>query len=242
MRKLIYVIFIFISVNAFSQEEADSTRNPLKVSGTVSLNSNGIAPIPAFSLGKPALIAALSLKKNRFSYDPQLSYGLDIRPWIIDNWLHYRVIEKPEFELKTGFDASMFFSEYKTPDEVILRGQRYATFELAGIYKMSRKSSLSFVTWYDRGLDKGTLIGYFFNLVADRSDISVGKHLLMDINVQIFYIDYTGKNDGLFISPKISSSVRNLPFSITFQAIQTVNSNISPFPKFRWNLGLAYSF
>lgn len=242
MRELLCFIFIFISTLAFTQEKTDTTKNPLKFSGVFSLNSNGIAAIPAFSLGKPAFITYLSLKRNRFSYEPQLSYTFNLKPWVIDNWFHYRLIDKPGFELRATFDASMFFSDTKISDTVVWLGQRYATFGFTGIYKITRESSFSLIAWYDRGLDKGTLIGYYFNLVADRSDIGIGKHGLMAVNFQVFYVDYTGKNDGLFISPKISFSLRNVPYSIYFQAIQAVTSNITPFPGFRWNAGLAYSF
>jgi hypothetical protein len=241
MRELFCILFIFIAAHAFSKEESDTTKSPIKLSGVISLNSNGIAPIPAFSLGQPALIAGFSMKKKRFSYDPQLSYTLNFKPWIIDNWLHYRLIDKPRFVLRTGVDASMFFSEYKTPD-VVWRGQRYGTLELMGLYKISQEFSLALMYWYDRGLDKGTIRGHFFNMVIDRPDIGIGKKVLVSVNLQVFYINYTGKNDGLFLSPKLSSSVRNVPISVFFQAIQAVTSNINPFPGFRWNAGLAWPF
>ena len=51
-------------------------------------------PIPSFALGKPALSANLSVVKGRFSYDPQLSYDLHLKPWIIDNWFHYKLVDK----------------------------------------------------------------------------------------------------------------------------------------------------
>jgi hypothetical protein len=133
MRKLFFIIFSIIATFAISKEKSDTTKSPLKVSGEVTLNSNGIAPIPAFALGKPTISANITLKKNRFSYNPQLSYGLDFKPWIIDNWFRYQLMETPKFELRTSLDISMFFSEYETPDEVIWRGQRYMALELAGV-------------------------------------------------------------------------------------------------------------
>lgn len=151
-------------------------------------------------------------------------------------------MDKPKFEMRAGFNISMFFSEYKTPDEEIWRGQRYIAFELAGKYNLSRTSSLSLMAWYDKGLDPGTITGYFFNFVFDRSDISVGKYLLLAVNLQTFYIDYTDENDGLFISPKISFSVRNVPAFLFYQGIHPLISNISPYPDFQWNIGLGYLF
>jgi hypothetical protein len=227
---------------SFSKEKADSANTKLKFNGNLSLNSNGMAPIPSFSLNDPALIAAFTLQKKRFSFDPQIAYGLNLRPWIIDTWVHYRLIYKPSFELRTGIDFGMIFSEYKTEDYTILQGQQYITLELAGIYKISPKSSVSLMYWNDNGQDPETINGNFINLVYDRTDIKVGRTFFLSVNVQLFYIGYTGNNDGLFISPRIASSVSNLPFSLFLQVTQALTSNIEPYPGFKWNAGLAYIF
>jgi len=242
MRKTFSLLFLFIFISAYSTEKSDSTKSKLQFYGNVSLNSNGIAPIPAFSLGKPALIAAFTLQKKRFSFDPQIAYGIDMRPWLIDNWVHYRLIYKPKFELRTGFDFSMFFGEYDAGDYKILQGQQYLTFEIAGIFKFSPKSTLSLMCWSDNGQDHGSIKGFYYNAVYEKSDIAIGKSVLFSGSMQVFYLGYTANNDGLFISPKISFAIRNIPLSIFFQATQALISNIEPFPGFRWNAGLACTF
>jgi len=234
------ILFFFIFTLSYSLEKADSTKAKLKASATISLNSNGIASIPAFSLDKPAIIGSFILAKGRFSYEPMLAYGPDLKPWFIDNWLNYKIIDKPAFELRTAFNLSTFFSEYKLPDDTILQGQRYFAFALTGVYKFSPNTSLTVAYWNDRGQDHG-LKGHFFNLVGERSEINIGKHVLLALALQVFYINYDGNNDGFFITPKIAFSIRNVPFSVFFQATQAIQSNISPFPKFRWNVGLAYT-
>jgi hypothetical protein len=242
MRILFCFVFIVIVIPIFSREKADSAKTKLIFNGCLSINSNGLAPIPSFSLDKPALIAAFTLQKKRFSYDPQIAYGLDMRPWIIDNWLHYRLIYKPGFELRTGFDFSMFFSEYDAGDTKILQGQQYLTFEIAGIFKFSPKSSLSLMYWSDNGQDPGSIKGNFYNMVYDRADIEIGESILFSGSLQFFYIGYEGNNDGLFVSPKIALSVKKIPLSLFFQATQALTSNIEPYPGFRWNAGLGYMF
>jgi hypothetical protein len=236
------LLFLFFFTLAYSIENTDSTKAKLHFSGNVSLNTNGMAPIPSFSLGKPAIIANLSLQKRRFSYDPQVAYGLDMRPWIIDNWVHYRLINKPKFELRVGFDFSMFFSEYDAGDYNILRGEQYLTAEIAGVYKFSPGSILTLMYWSDNGQDHGSIKGNFYNIVYERSDIKIGESVLFAASLQLFYIGYTGNNDGLFVTPRVALSVRNLPLSLFFQATQAITSNIEPYPGFRWNAGLAYLF
>ena len=241
LRKSLSLLFLFIFTVTYSVEPGDSLKNKLKASATFSLNSNGISSIPAFSLGKPAVMASVSLAKNRFSYDPTLAYGLDFKGWFIDSWLHYRLIDKPHFEFRPGFNFSTFFSDYKNQDETIRQAQRYFTIEFTGTYKFSSTSSLTVGYWNDRGQDKGTLLGHFFNLVGERSDIRIGKSILLTVDLQMFYIDYEGDNDGLFLSPKVIASLRRKPFTIFFQPIQALESNITPFPGFRWNLGMGYT-
>jgi hypothetical protein len=241
MRISFLLLFIFVSTISWSKEPDDITRTKLKAGAAVSLNSNGMASIPAFSLGKPAIIAAISLSKNRFSYTPTLAYGLDLRPWFIDNWLNYKIIRKPKFELTAGFNLSTFGSKYNLPDGSILEAQRYFAYAMTGVYKLSDKNSLTIAYWNDNGQEKGTIRGHFINFIFERNEMNIGNNVLFSSALQIFYINYDGNNDGLFVAPKISTSVRNIPFSVFLQATQAINSNISPFPGFRWNIGISYT-
>ena len=239
MKPAAILIFLFIFSASWSQENKKKVPPKLEANATVSINSNGIAYVPAFSLGKPAIIGTLSLVKGRFSYDPQLSYSLELRPWIIDNWFHYKIIDRPSFEFRAGTVISSFFSEVETGDEVIWQAQKYQAVEFISRYKFTPKSSLSFTYLLDRGQDRGTTHGHFFNLQAERSEISLGQKGLLAATLQVFYINYTGNEDGLFAAGNISASMRQIPFSIFFQAIQAITSNIDPFPPFKWNVGLA---
>ena len=241
MRFTFCLLFIFITVFSFSKKKTVNSERKLQTTASVSLNSNGMAPVPAFSLDKPAIMASISLVKNRFSYEPTLAYGLDSRPWFIDNWMHYKLIVRPAFELRTGFNPSSYFSEYAPTDEFVWHCQRYFTFEVAGMYKFSPAGSLSMLYWNDRGQEPESIKGHYLAFFCDRSEINIGNKIQMNLNVQLFYINYDGNNDGLFISPKISSSVRNSPFSLFFQANQPLQSNITPFPKFKCNAGISYS-
>ena len=227
MRAFISVLFIFIFGIAFPQENPDVSDKRLKAAANVSLNSNGVASIPAFSLGKPAIIASVSLTKNRFSYDPVLAYGVNMKPWFIDNWLHYKIIRNPSFELRTGINFSTFFTDYKLTDETILRGDRYLALEVAATYKFQSNTSLTLMYWNDNGLEPGTISGHFLDLVGEKTDMKIGKSILMSANIQLFIITYDGNNDGLFISPKISFAMRNVPISLFWQGTQVIKSNIN---------------
>lgn len=239
MKIIFSLLFLSIFTISFPQETSD--RSKLKAACTFSINSNGISSIPSFSLGAPAIIAAPSFTLGRFNYEPVLAYDLDIQPWFIDNWIRYKIIDRPKFEFRTGIDFSMYFSDYKLPDETILQAQRYWAVEFTTFYKPTGNSFISAAYWNDNGKDQGTISGHYCSLMAERSEIGIGKSILLTANLHLFYINYSGNNDGLFIAPKISSSVRNLPFVLFFHVIQAIESNISPFPGFSWNLGFAYN-
>lgn len=124
MKTIFSGFFIFVFTVSFPQQKPDTSRVKFISSATFSLNSNGFSSIPAFSLGKPAVVASLALAKGRLSYDPVLAYGLDMKPWYIDSWIHYMLMDKPSVKLRTGVNFSMFFSKYKLPDRSILQGER----------------------------------------------------------------------------------------------------------------------
>jgi hypothetical protein len=238
---LTVILLLSFANSSSAAERPDSTRPKLTAGLTLSLNSNGIASIPAFSLDKPALMASPVLSKGRFSYEPVLAYGLNLKPWFIDNWFNFKLINRPAFELRVAWNLSSFFAEY-TPenDRTFLKTERYYAYALTGTWRFAPKTSLQLAYWNDRGQEEESLKGHFLNSVIERSEMPIGNHILVTAALQVFYINYTGDNDGLFITPKVSASVRNVPLSLFFIATQPLQSNIEPFPKFRWNIGIAY--
>ncbi len=236
------IFFLSLFICSYSNVPADTSRSNLRAGCIFSINSNGIASIPAFSLGKPAAVAAITLSKGRFSLDPVLAYGLNMKPWYIDAWLHFMIVDKPAFKLRTGFNFSNFFTEYKLPDKDILQSERYWAAEIAGFYYFTPNTVMSLMYWRDMGQEPGTISGHYISLTGERNEIKIGAYLMLGCYFQIFYIDYDGNNDGLFVSPKISLSVNGSPLAIFFQATQAIKSNISPFPGFRWNAGIALTF
>ena len=242
LKTLFTLFFASLSNILILCQDSETLSNPeLKASCSFSFNSNGISSIPSFSLGAPAIITAPSFTLGRFNYEPVLAYDLDIQPWFIDNWIRFKIIDRPKFEFRTGANFSMYFSDYKLSDSTILQGQRYWAAEFTAFYKPTASSFISAAYWNDNGIDPGTITGHYLSLMGERSDISLGKNVSLAANLHLFYINYDGSNDGLFISPKLTSSFRKLPFILFLHGIQAITSNISPFPGFSWNLGISYT-
>jgi hypothetical protein len=242
MKSMFFVLFLISFSGAFASEAQDSTKNKLSAAASVSINSNGIASIPAFSLGAPAIIAIVNLNKGRFSYDPVLAYSIDMKPWYFDSWLHYRIIRRTKFELRTGFNFSNFFSHVNLNGQDMIKGERYWAGELAGFFKTSSKNILSLMYWSDNGIDPGSIRGHYISLEDNLINIPIGRRLLFGAGLQLFMISYDGDNDGVFVSPKLSLGIRETPVSVFFQATQEIESNIVPHPGFKWNVGANYNF
>jgi hypothetical protein len=241
------LVFLFLGTALYASEITDSTKSKLKAGATFSLNSNGISSVPAFSLGDPALMASVSIGRGWFSYDPTLAYSLDGHPWFIDNWLHVKLVNRPEFELRTGMNISTYCSKYTVPDGELYGVERYFAYELAATFRFANKMSLLTQYWNDRGQEDWSLKGHFLSTTAEKTDMAIGKHVLCTAALQLFYINYNGNNgdndnnDGFFVAPRVAFSIRNFPVSIFSQVVQAITSNIEPFPGFSINVGIGYT-
>ncbi|MEZ5070728.1 MAG: hypothetical protein R2751_07125 [Bacteroidales bacterium] len=246
MKRTLLLPLLCLSVLTFAQEpgSADGSGGPakkgLEASLGFSLHSNGIAPIPSFSLDKPALAVEASVARGRFSYDPALFYSLDMKPWFIDNWFHYRIVDREVFDLTAGINFSTFCAGMSVDGEEILKAERYFAGSLSATWQLGAKSFLTADYWSDNGQEKGTVSGHFLALAYDLSDLALGAKGLLSFHFLAFYINYTGNNDGLFLSPSATLTGRDLPVSLFLQATQPLQTNIDPSPGFKWNVGIRY--
>jgi hypothetical protein len=247
-KSVFFAVFILFTSSTIAGQNADSIKTKKLHAGVMfSLNSNGISSVPAFSLGDPALMASVSIGKGWFSYDPTLAYSLDGHPWFIDNWLHVKLVNMPEFELRTGMNISTYCSKYTVPEGVLYGVERYFAFELAATFRFANNMSLLTQYWNDRGQEDWSLKGHFLSATAEKTDMGIGKHVLCAAALQLFYINYDGNNgdnnnnDGFFVSPRIAFSIRNFPVSVFSQVVQAITSNIEPFPGFNINVGIGYT-
>src|SRR4051812_24834633 len=79
IKLLLVVVFSSLARISFSQK-TDSTKKLNHFLAAVNVTNNGIAFVPAFSLGKPAVVFDVSAGR-RLSFDPQFRFALDGKPW-----------------------------------------------------------------------------------------------------------------------------------------------------------------
>ncbi len=245
MKKSLTLLFLSFSIFAFSQNNKDSTlTTPIKVSGNVQLTNNGISPVPAFSLDKPALMTAFSIKKGNFSFSPQFNYGIDGKPWSSNNWLRLQFPHN-KFTFRTGVNWSLFFKRgtYTQNNQAydVKVVDRYLELEAAVFYQISEKITLQTIWWHAEGMDKTAVpSGNFYSLSASIAQLKLSNSFNLSLIPNLFYLKNKVPFEGLFISGIAVFSYKKSPFTLSTQGVQPIW--VEPKGKFNWNIGLNYSF
>lgn len=226
--------------------QTDSMSHKLELSGVVILTSNGISQIPAYSLDEPAISAFFFLKLKRFSYEPDINYGINGRPWGMGNSFMYLVTDKKKLKFKSGLALGLAFSypEVLQGGEMVKinKSERYLIAKLIPSYLISKKTTLSLIYWNAKNLEQKSINSInFLSAVLNISNVFVGQRMYCSISPQIFYLDVDGE-DGLFFSPTAAFGIKKFPLYLTSQINTTLYSNMTSDPGFKWNLSLNYKF
>ncbi len=236
MKFYYFILVSLLSINTFANNLADSTKKTWQFHGVIQVNNNGISPVPAFSLGKPALMTSFFVQKGGFTFSPEFNYGLDGKPWVVNQWLRFQK-QHGRFLLRTGANMSLFFG--RAGSEVKLN--QYLALEGFVGYRISDRSSLNLLYWNSHGLDpKAVKSGHFLSLSANISKIPVTKSLILELRPNLFYLTNTIPFKGLFVSEITTISHKKYPVSIFAQVVQPIS--VKPTTNFNWNYGLNYIF
>jgi hypothetical protein len=212
--------------------------------GAIQLNNNGISPVPAFSLGKPALMSALFVRKGGFTYSPEFNYGSDGKPWVINNWLRYQW-QKGRMAYRAGVNLSMFFGretiQQNNKSVINAKLNQYGVLEGGIGYQVSEKTSINLMYWNSYGLDEGSVkTGHFISLSATITKIALSKTLQLQLRPNVFYINNSVPFEGFFVSGIASISYKKFPFLPFIQGVQPIWAKPSSKPN--WNYGVNYIF
>jgi hypothetical protein len=245
-----YLIAVFclslLPNSAQGQASVDST-NQFRFSGTISVNTNGISPIPAFSLGKPAILGFLSLSKRRFSYDPQLAFSSKGVPWFLNNCFRYRFIDGKKFSLRAGLIWGLGYT-YPSIDQngsakTIAKAERFAWIETTPKYVFTEHFALSATTYSGHGFNDGDVdFINFISVVGNVTKVKLIGKTYFNLFPQVFYLNIDNEAEGFFVSGVFAIGVFDFPCTVSCQMNETIDTNLSPDPGFKWNVGLHYDF
>ncbi len=179
------LVFVLLMLTHLSfSKKMDSTKNTAHFSGSVSVTNNGISLIPTFSLGKPATIVNLSIGKGKASFEPELRFALEGKPWSFLFWWRYKLLKSHKFMINIGAHPALNFRTVTSPIDgnKIIVTRRYLATELSPNYLLAKNISIGMYYLYSRGIDKdATRNTHFLTLNSNFSNIKLPKQFFLKL-------------------------------------------------------------
>lgn len=231
-----------LSINA---QDEKSNKFLDDVRGTLSLTHNGIALVPSFSLGEPAMLVDLKFRKGKFSFEPDMRFALEGKPWSMLFWFRYQAIKDKKFTLRTGIHPALNFRTVNimrnTVSEEVLEARRYLAGELVPNYKISDKVSVGMYYLHGRGFDEGVKQLNFLVLNSSFSNIPISGDYYFNFTPQIYYL--TSDDDkGYYTAGFLTLAKKDFPLSLTAIVNKAFETEIVPEDDFIWTVLLNYRF
>jgi hypothetical protein len=226
-------------------QKADSTKSPVHFSGAISVTNNGISLVPTFSLGKPAVLFHLSRGKGRLSFDPDMRFALQGKPWSFLFWWRYQLVKTKKFAMKLGAHPALNFKTQAVTINGVAQNQliarRYLAGELTPNYFLSKNISIGLYYLYSRGFDEGSPKNtHFLTVNSNFSHIKLPNRFYMKFTPQLYYLKQD-KLDGYYATAALALAKQNFPLSLSTIVNKTIHTNIAS-KNFVWNINLVYSF
>lgn len=239
------IVLLHFFVPAFSQT-GDSTETISHFSGSISVTHNGISLVPTFSLGKPAAIFLVSVGGKRLSFEPDLRFALEGKPWSFLFWWRYKVVPSGKFRLTVGAHPALNFRTMRLPvngdsaDVIVAR--RFLAGEIVPNYLLSKNVSVGVYYLFSRGFDINVpRNSHFITINSSISNIKLPGELYMKITPQFYYLKQDAR-DGFYFTSSMSLAKKNFPLSVSAIINKTLSGNILGSKNFVWNTSLVYSF
>ncbi|MGB3144136.1 MAG: hypothetical protein WBB24_08505, partial [Maribacter sp.] len=187
----IILLLIFLnSFNTIAQEETAPFLDDFR--GTASITQNGISLIPSFSLGDPALIFDIKMTKGRSSFEPDMRFALEGKPWAFVFWYRYKAIEKERFSLRIGAHPALNFRTVNVirngVAEELLESRRYLAAEIVPNYKISEKVSVGMYYLRGQGFDDGLKTTNFLVLNSAFTNLYISEKFYFNVSPQVYYL------------------------------------------------------
>lgn len=243
-RILLMALPLLMAIVGYGQT-IDSTKTPLHLGVVGTVTNKGISVIPTFTLGKPAAIFDVIVGK-RLTFEPQLRYSLEAKPWSFIFWLRYKLIRNERFTLNVGAHPSVVFSTVPATingvTKDVLTGTRYFATEIVPNYKINKHLTIGFYYLSGWGFaEASTKHNDFLTLNTNINDIHIGKELSLRINPQFYFLKMDARS-GTYVTSTFTLSKNRSPISIQYMFNQPINTNIIGGQDFVWNVSLIYAF
>jgi hypothetical protein len=245
--KIFWLIYVHTALTQISfPQKSDSLRIPNNFSGAVTVTTKGISTVPNLTLGKPAAIFDLSLGKRNLTFEPQLRFALEGRPWSFLFWWRYKIVKTGKYRVTIGAHPALSFktttAETGGVTEKTTKVYRYLAAELSPSYLISKNTGIGMYYLYSRGIEK--ILTRNTNLIAVRGNISnikISNQLFLGFNPQIYYLKMD-EHHGFYLNSSLTLAKSNFPVSLSTMFNKRIKSDIPVDNDFIWNISLRYTF
>lgn len=242
-----FQMIIFTLILAFPMFSKGQEKKPFldDFKGTMSVTHNGISLVPSFSLGDPALLFDIKMTKGRFSFEPDMRFALEGKPWSFLFWFRYKAIQKERFSLRVGAHPAMNFRTVSVMrngvNEELLESRRYIAAEIVPSYRISEKVSVGMYYLRGQGFDEGVKTTNFVVLNSAFSNLYISQKLYFNVSPQIYFLTLDDLK-GYYAVGFITLAKKDFPISISSILNKAIDTEIAPEDDFTWNISLNYSF
>lgn len=210
------------------------------------MTNNGFSIIPAFSLGKPAVLMDMAMGSKRLSFEPQFRFALEGRPWSFSFIYRYKAIDRAKFQLTFGgFIPGLNFVTRRVQvngtDQEVSVVRRFLIGEISPKYILTKNTSIAFQYLYVHGFDKDApQSSNFFSLRGSLTNIRISGTVFMDISPQLYYL-VVDSDEGVYTNATITIGIKDLPILISSIVNKAIQSSIVA-RDFDWNISLIFNF
>jgi len=219
------------------------TAPPTSVSALVTVTTNGMSTVPAFTLGRPAALGYLFVRRGAFALEPEFRTGLDGKPWAFILWGRYR-LQRQRWNLgisahpAINFKSTTIVTNGVSRDMIVAR--RYLVGELTPTYVVSRYAAVGLTYLYLHGVESDVARHTHFVSLRSAHPLPLASGFALRLAPQLYYLTMATE-EGTYVFGQVMLSRRGWPISVGTAGNKPLHTSIPAGNEFTWNVSGNYA-
>lgn len=239
-------LVLLISFEAYAQDHNQIKPPQTTFSGNIGITNNGISIIPAFAFNTPATNLIFSVRKNRFSFDPDIRIASTLTKASMIFWFRYRIIQNKPFTLTAGIHPALNLMPRQIIDNGktlnVIQARRFAAQELVPSYKFSDHFSISLYYLHGNGFQPdGPKNSNFISFIPSFNKLKLTENYMFTLQPSLYYLKLDN-TAGTYFAANATLEKKGVPFILQSTINKTIKSNLVGNMDFMWNIVLSYVF
>ncbi|QXD14234.1 hypothetical protein GQ464_012330 [Rhodocaloribacter litoris] len=245
-RRLVGMLAMCVLAGPVLRAGAQEAPAGLPVHGAVSVTNKGISFVPAFSLGRPAVVFNGSAGR-RLRFEPELRFALeDGTPWSFLFWWRYDLHRAGRWQVRLGMHPALSFTnrtvETGSGTEEMIVARRFLAGELATRYAIGPHLTAGVYYLYAYGFEPTVPThNHFLSFQPGLNGALFGGRLRAGVNPQVYYLRLDDE-DGVYVASTLSLGTPALPVSLGVLVNKIIDTRIAGSEDWLWNVSLVYAW